>query len=111
MAPPSMPTIKVRCCTIALEPEMPVLKTVRSRISTTGSNSIAASGMTSRIVFSSASQAPAAGERRRLNRAKLVEVGERAAAHFGFPSPFERNSFSKPCASSNMSAGTILPRI
>jgi len=33
-----MPTIKVRCWTMALEPERPVLKIARKRISTTGSS-------------------------------------------------------------------------
>ena len=48
IAPPSIPTMSVRCWTMALEPEMPVLNTVRRMISTTGSSSIVTSGITSR---------------------------------------------------------------
>ena len=48
MAPPSIPTINVRCWTMALEPEMSVLNTWRKRISATGSSSMAASATTSR---------------------------------------------------------------
>jgi len=46
MAPPNMPTNRHMCCTMVLEPEMPVRNKARSTISASGSTTSAASGST-----------------------------------------------------------------
>lgn len=55
-APPSMPTIRHRCWTMALEPEMSLRKTRRRMISATGRSSMAASANTSKRFSASPAQ-------------------------------------------------------
>ena len=109
MAPPSIPTIRIGCWTIAGAGDAG-FEAVRRRISTTGSKSIAVSGITSRR-FSPERTRRRPRESVAGSNGRSASKSGRAAAHFGFPSPVERNSFNARCASSNMSAGTILPRM
>ena len=121
MAPPNIPTINVKCWTMALEPEMPVLKIERRKISATGRIIMAARATTrSRCspLPSHCREAGAGGAIRSATRV-LISNGDLMIWNlfriwklvYPEPPPLPaRYSLRSRWASSYISAGTTLPR-